>query len=753
MSSIFASLYAGTAFLSAFLLFLLEPMFAKLMLPLFGGAANVWIAAMMFYQVTLLVGYGYAHLSSLLPLRRQWLLHMALSAFAMSVLPVAVPIGWAPPTEGNPVLALAGMMALAIGAPFAVLSATAPLVQRWFSAARPIDDPYFLYAISNAGSFTALLVYPLLVEPSLTLEAQTLIWSSGFVLLGGAMTAAGWWAARKASSLAGGAGARDGGVLAQPSWPICARWLVLAAIPSSLMLSTTSFVATDLASIPLLWIVPLGLYLATFIVAFSRKSQAAGRAAARIYPILLIPLCISLVLVLGKSNANQAGFLPLHLLTFLFAALVCHCELSRLKPDASQLTFFFFIVALGGALGGVFNSVVAPAVFSDIYEYPIGLALTCLMLPASVRRLTLAPLGAALAAGCAVALAEWIPESADPSDLHYILEYKALLIIGAVLLVSVRSFPVALAGGVALYLSSAIIVPSSKNVIYAERNFYGVNRVRNSPQTGLRMIEHGTTIHGLMALDEAHRLTPLGYYDSAGGIAEAALSIGRANQRPVLAVVGLGSGQMVCIGDKTWRYDFYEIDPGVVQIATSASLFPFLKECPSRHSIAVGDGRMMLRRAGDGAYDGIILDAFTSDSIPLHLLTRNALEEYFRKLKPNGLLVLHLSNRYFNLPPVIAAAARDMGLFGAGRLHEGGHVPGTGLPVYGTLVVSLSRSPDALAPLFDLGWKRLKPVEGLNAWTDDWSDLLSTLMLPGRAAAPAWEDGKPAMRSASTSAH
>lgn len=742
MKSPFALLYACTTFLSAFLLFLLEPMFAKLILPLMGGAANVWIAAMMFYQLTLLGGYGYAHLSSSLSLRRQWLLHGALTLLAIGALPVAVPTGWAPPSEGNPALALVAMMAVAIGGPFAILSATAPLVQRWFTAARPAEDPYFLYAISNAGSFAALIAYPLIVESRFTLNAQTMLWSGGFVFLSGAMFLAGWWATREARS-SNTAVINDEALGQRPSWRLCVRWLFLAAIPSSLMLSTTSFVVTDLASIPLLWIVPLGLYLATFIIAFSRKSESAGRAAAWIYPILLAPLCISLALVLGKSNANQAAFLPLHLAAFFFAALVCHCELSRLKPVASQLTLYFFIISCGGAVGGILNSLIAPAIFTDIYEYPIGLALACLMLPGAGKRATLASIGAAIGAGCAVALAEWAPELADPESVLHVVGFKGLLLVGAVLLISIRRIPAALAVGVALYLIAAIIAPSSGSLLFAERNFYGVNRVRDMQQAGFRMMEHGTTVHGLMALDEAHRLTPGGYYHPSGGIGEAALSIGRVIENPTIAIVGLGSGQMACNGGAKWRYDFFEIDPGVVQIATTAAMFPFLKECPTRHSIILGDGRLMLRRAPDRGYDGIILDAFTSDSIPLHLLTRNALEEYLQKLKPNGLLILHLSNRYFNLPPVIAAAARDMGISGAARQHDGGSVPGAGLPIYGTLVVALSRSPKALTPLFDLGWKRLKPVAGVEAWTDDWSDLLSTLNVSGGAATAAWDEAAP----------
>ena len=747
MKSTPALLYASTAALSAFLLFLLEPMFAKMILPLLGGAANVWITAMMFYQVMLLVGYGYAHASSALTPRRQWLLHCALSALALIALPIAIPAGWTPPATGNPAWAQVAMMALAIGAPFAILSATAPLIQRWFSFARPGDNPYVLYAFSNAGSFAALIAYPALVEPGFTLSTQRALWSGGYVLLAAAMAAVGFISARSPGALAQPELQASPAVspAPPPSWATIGRWLALAAVPSSLMLSTTSFLSTDIASIPLLWVIPLGLYLATFIVAFSGKSEAAGRIATKYYPILLIPLCIMMAPVLGKSNSNQTMTLPLHLSAFFFAALMCHCELSRLKPDASRLTLFFFIVSLGGAIGGVFNSLVAPVIFPDIYEYPLGLAMAAALAPAAGVSYSLGSIGLALVAGACAAFAEWIPEPADMNDATYVLTYRSLLVTGALLLLAVRRFPASLGAGVASFLAAAIIVPSSTNLIFAERNFYGVNRVRENVQLGVRMMEHGTTVHGLMALDARHRLTPLGYYNPLGGLAETTQVLGRSVKEPTIAVVGLGAGEMVCNGEASWRYDFYEIDPGVTQIASDKTLFPFLAECATRHRHILGDGRLMLRQAADGAYDEVMIDAFTSDSIPVHLLTRDALSEYMRKVKPGGMLVLHLSNRYFSLAPIVAAAAHDMGLAGAARLRAGDVVEGTQLPIYGTLVVALSRSTTALEPLFDMGWARLRPVPGVAAWTDDWSNLLATVMLPGGSPS-AWEDAPPPKR-------
>ncbi len=723
MPSFLTLFSALTAAMSACLLFLLEPMFAKLILPRMGGAANVWITAMMFYQVTLLAGYLYAHVSSSLSLRHQWLLHIALTGAAMLALPLAIPADWVPPPEGNPAWSLTMMMAVAIGAPFAVLSATAPLIQRWFALARPGDNPYMLYAFSNVGSFVALIAYPVFVERHLKLTQQTYLWSVLYIGLAIAVALVGWLAARERPS---DAQTRVGAPVAPLDWIQMGRWLALSAIPSSLMLSTTSFIATDIASIPLLWVIPLGLYLLTFIVAFSAQAAQAGALANKFYPIFLIALCVTFVSVLGKSNVNPATTLPLHLATFFLAALVCHCELSRSKPETARLTLFFLIVALGGALGGIFNSLIAPIAFNDIYEYPIGLALVCLMLPAIDVRFTKMALVFAVLAGVAAAASEWLPEPVNSNDMIFALTYKGLLLAGAICLIFIRKYPYALAIGVAAYLASAFIVPSSSNMIFAERNFYGVNRVRDNLKQGLRQMEHGTTVHGLMALDEPHRRVPLGYYNPRGGIAEAALLVGEQQPSPKFAIIGLGAGQMVCNGDSRWLVDFYEIDPGVVQIAQDKKLFPFLDECAPKTTVKLGDGRLLLKKAPDASYDAVIVDAFTSDSIPMHLLTQEALLGYAEKLKADGLLTLHVSNRYFNLVPVVAAEAKELGLFGAVRLRNASEIEGTHLPVYATLVITLAKSDAALLPLLSKGWQRLEPTAGVKPWTDEQSDILSS---------------------------
>ncbi len=733
MSWPFTLLCSMTVAASAFLVFLLEPMFAKMVLPLLGGAANVWIAATMFYQVALLIGYLYAHVSSFLPLRLQWPLHGLLGLAALLVLPVAVPHGWTPPGDGNPAPALFLMMAGAIGAPFVVLSASASLAQRWFALARPRENPYSLYAISNAGSFVALIAYPLVVEPHFSLSAQAHDWSYGYAAVVAALFLVGGIACRApAPGLATAPAAPEAPIPAR----LVLRWILLAAVPSSLLLSFTSFLTVDVGSLPLLWVLVLALYLATFIIAFSGKSETFGAPARLYYPIFMVGGCIGLTSVFTKVAPTSAPMMAVYLACYVAAAMGCHSELARLKPSASRLTFFFLAVSLGGALGGMFNSLLAPRIFTDIVEFPLGLVLAGLLIRADApssrgRNYAIA----ALAAGLVVLAISW-PEPADPEEIGYVLTYRGLLAAATLALIFIRSDRRALAAGVAACLGVALCLPSSQRLVFAERNFYGVNRVRDLAASDLRRMEHGDTIHGLLALDSEHRLTPLGYYNPKGGLAQSALALNLGRPEPKIALVGLGAGEMVCIGGQDWRYDIYEIDPGVIRIASDAALFPFLRDCAASHRIIQGDGRLRLRSAPDGEYDQIIVDAFTSDAIPTHLLTREALAEYMAKLKPDGVLTLHLSNRYFNLAPVVEAEARDLGLSSLGHLSPGSAIGPSKLPVFPTLAVNLSRDASRLAPLAAAGWRRLRPVAGSQGWTDNWSNVLGALMWSGAPTDP-----------------
>jgi hypothetical protein len=724
-------LFSLTLFTSALLLFWVEPMFGKMVLPLLGGAPSIWITAMLFYQVALLAGYAYAHATSrwLKPLP-QMALHLGFMLLAFSVLPVAVPPGWVPPAEANPVPWLLKMLTVALGAPFIVLAATAPMMQRWFSATRhpQAENPYFLYAVSNAGSFAGLFAYPLLLEPLLTLADQSRAWSGGFIALFAlvVLSAAGAQAFRRGKQRKSTRTVTE----KKTPWPVLLRWLVLSAAPSSLLLSVTTFITTDVAAIPFLWVLPLALYLLTFIIAFSSRPLITSRFALWLQPFLLAPLCIALIPVLGQTGISPIVFLPVHLAVFFFSALICHFELVRLKPEAQDLTRFYLVMSLGGALGGAFNVLIAPVLFNDVYEYPLGLMLVCLLRPwprEGIWRWK-AVVACALGAAALMTGAAILGQPTESSSLFYLLGYKLAIAAAAFLLFFTRRHPLWLGLGLGTCLVATMAVPGLTSLITADRNFFGVIRVRDFAG-GYRILEHGTTIHGLQARDPAYEKEPLSYYSRYGGMGEALTALGRKKAAPHVAIIGLGVGSLVCYGSPQWRFTLYEIDPAVARVAQDPALFTFLSACKSRQDIVLGDGRLAIARASEGSFDLIVLDAFSSDVIPVHLVTQEAISLYLEKLAPGGMIVLHLSNRYLYLSPTVAAIARNLELAALERIAPGGTIEGTALPYYGSIVVALGRKPRDLKPLARMeGWKPLVAGADVAAWTDDYSNLLQPFL-------------------------
>ena len=722
--------FSVTLFLSAMLLFWVEPMFGKMILPLLGGTPAIWNTAMLFYQTALLAGYGYAHLSSRwLSPGRQAAVHLALMLVALSVLPIAIPAGWTPPTDGNPVFWLLLLLVVAVGGPFVVLSATTPMVQRWFAASghRDAGNPYFLYAVSNAGSFVALLAYPVALEPNQTLADQSRAWSGGFVVLLLLVAAT----ARLGRGLPiQETRAASSAELEGPDWRRRLHWITLAFAPSSLMLGVTNFISTDIAAIPLLWIVPLALYLLTFVIAFSVRPWPSPRFVGWFQPFLIPWVCFALIPVLSHWNGTPWQFVPLHLAVFFVSALVCHFELARLRPTASRLTEYYLLLSFGGMLGGVFNALLAPVLFNDLYEYPIVLSLACLLRPwPEGRKWPQWPMiAAAVTGGVLVGVVEALGRPDQDSTAFQLIAIMGLLSVATFLLFTTRGHPLAFGTAVGLFLLAVAVGPATAPMLYAERNFFGVIQVRDGADHQLRLLEHGVTVHGTEALDLRYQLEPLSYYSRYGGLGEALAAIGRRQAAPHIAVVGLGTGSLACHGTASWHFTFFEIDPSVARVANDPKLFSFLARCPGRHDIVLGDGRLSLRRAPANRFDAVIIDAFSSDAIPIHLLTREAIRLYQEKLAPNGLIVLHLSNRYLNLPPVAAAAARDLGLMAMLRVAPAGVVPNTALPYYASVVVALGRQPQDFDSLASAdGWQVLTAPAALVSWSDDYSNLFRAL--------------------------
>jgi len=715
--------FTATLFTSAFLMFLVEPMIARMVLPLLGGAAAVWTTCLVFFQAVLLCGYAYAHASTrLLGTRRQAAVHMVVMLAPLAFLPVAL---WSvtPPPSTNPAGWLLLTLLLSIGMPFFALSTGAAVLQQWYASSDDAGskDPYFLYAASNIGSFAALVAYPLFVERTLTLQQQVQAWTVGYVFLI-ALTATCAYRVWRRTPAKSAATATATSQAVSISWTRRARWTLLAFVPSSLLLAVTSYMSTDVASVPLLWMVPLALYLATFVVAFSPAGGALRRLATRFLPLAAIVLTLVLV---AQLNQPAALMIPLHLVVFTIAALACHAELFQDRPDASSLTEFYFWISLGGMLGGLFNALVAPAVFTGIVEYPLVLALAC-----AIRRGQDGNAGSwrgdvawTSAVGVA-AVASVLLNGQFGSSSRFLILGAALPALAAF---SQQRRPVRFAACVAaLLLSGALVQSPFGRAIHAERTFFGVYRVRVDESLGYRFMFHGPTLHGMQSTRPERRSESLSYFHRSGPIGQVFSSVPVASATGHVGVVGLGVGSLASYAGPAQRWTFFEIDPAVERIARDPAYFTYLQDCGSRCTTAIGDARISLRQSAD-PYGLIILDAFSSDAIPIHLLTREAMQLYVSRLAPDGVIALHISNLHLSLAPVLARVAESEGLSAlwqrepatAGSLKDG---------KFPSEWMVLARRVEDFGPLAaDPRWQRPRVDPATPLWTDDFSNLLSVL--------------------------
>lgn len=678
-------LYAITVFLSAFLLFQVQPMIARMILPWFGGTAAVWATCLLFFQAALLAGYGYTHgIVRRLSPRRQWMLHAALLALALTVLPILPDAKWKPATPDMPAARILALLAVTVGLPYFLLSTTAPLIQAWFARAFPGRSPYRLYALSNLGSMLALLTYPALVEPALTLRQQGWSWSGAFVLFAALCIFTGWRSLRAAADPAAGP-EEDGGAPA-PSLHMHLLWAALATGPSMLLLALTTHMTTDLAPIPFLWVLPLALYLLTFILAFD-----APRWYARRVFLIALPLALGLLVWLTQLGPEArprltwtiAGYAA----CFFVISMVCHGELARLKPHPRHLTGFYLMVSAGGALGGLFVAVLAPALFNAMYELPLAIGL-CGLLAALV--LYLEP--------------QW-PFRKELLGWPSILLMTGVAVLWGFLGREMRGMT-----------SGALAV---------SRNFYGELRVRQYngiyDWEGYRTLVHGAINHGEQYTHPARRREIATYYceDTGLGLWMAARPQGSFQR---VGVLGLGAGTIAAYSRFGDVYRFYELNPEVPRIAKN--YFWYLENAEGAVEIVLGDGRLSMERESPQQYDLLVMDAFSSDSIPVHLLTKEAMQLYFRHLKPDGVLAVHISNRYVDLKPVLE---REAALLGKAALLVETEDSDDGR-CFGTTWVMMANSPEIFArDPFRKGGQPLEKAEHMRPWTDDYSNLFRVI--------------------------
>ena len=735
------ALFSATLFLSAALLFWLEPMFGKFLLPTLGSTPQVWIASMLFFQAVLLAGYAYGHvLSARMSAKRQAVVHVALVAVALVVLPVAVPGDVRPPEEGNPVWWQLGLMAVTIGLPFFALASSAPLVQRWLAASghHRAADPYFLYRASNAGSIAGLLAYPLLIEPLLGLDDQGKWWTAGYVLLVVMMASCALFVLRSGATPAGHDAAAIAPAPPAGARPIDrprrARWVALAFVPSSLMLGATTYITRDIAPVPLLWVLPLVAYLGSFVVAFAPRADPAPlvRAARIAMPVLIVVL---VHVVVTGAQRPLVLITALHVIALFVVALVCHGALAADRPHASRLTEFYLWVAFGGALGGVFNALIAPVVVPTLVEYPLAIALACALYPGAVRErptvlefftrskkpTRVLDYAAPVIVGAGVAIALMAVQSDDPDGATAARSIVFGLALGIVFNFWRRPlrFGAAIA---AIFLAATVPEGAGVEVIDRDRSFFGIYKVEESGP--YHTIYDGTTIHGVQRMGPG-KPEPLSYYNPVGPVGKLFRAMGTAPGRPAsrTAIVGLGAGGLACYAQPGEHWTFFEIDATVARIARDPELFTYLRDCPGRFDVTLGDGRKSIERTGRGEFGLITIDAFTSDAVPVHLLTREALSLYVDRLRPDGLLLFNISNRFVDFEPVLGNLARDLRLTCAIDRLKVDDAQAERHWDSSTWAV-MSRDPAALRRL---GWRACKRDPGARVWTDDFSNVLGTL--------------------------
>lgn len=730
-------------FLSAALLFLVEPMLAKMMLPLLGGTPAVWNTCLVFYQAVLLAGYLYAHLTmKWLGRRVQIGFHVVLVLLPLllvGLLPLHLPAGWEPPDQSNPAPWILAILLISVGLPFFTLSANAPIMQRWFgdSGHRHATDPYFLYAASNAGSLAGLLAYPLILEPTLRLSVQSQLWSYAYFLFA-ALTvtcAALVWRMQPASVNSSADKVEE--PAAKGVWLERLRWIALAFVPSSLMLGVTTALTTDVPAIPLFWVLPLALYLMSFVLVFAKRPPISHEWVVKRLPFLILSALIPMV---SQTKFPFAVLLVLYLLVLFGVAIVFHGELAMSRPRSTRLTEFYLWISFGGVLGGIFNSLVAPVAFHSVMEFPLVLILAASLRPVielkpvksaatrwARREDLLLPL--ALGLSMVIVILGLARLGLKPGHLLTILifGYSSLWCLSF----GNRRLRYA-AGLTAMWIASWLYAGPFGHILDTERSFFGVSRVTNDASGKLRYLFHGGTIHGIQNLDPAISREPLAYYGKNGPAGQ----IFRAEQARMpqgdWAIVGLGAGAMACYLQPGQTLTYYEIDPLVARLAANPRYFTFLEQCAPQARIVLGDARLKLRDAPDGAYELIILDAFSGDAIPMHLLTREALALYQRKLAPGGILAFHISNLYLQLAPTLGDLAHDAHL--ACMIEDDTAVTQAQIDAgtFPSTWIVMARSQADLTNLIggtatSARWVPVQVRPGASVWTDDYSNILSVI--------------------------
>jgi len=727
VSRLGASPYMAAVFLSAALVFLVQPMFAKMATPLLGGSPNVWNVSLVCFQAALLLGYTYAHLLThfVTSLRTQILIHMMLLACAAIVLPFQLSGLLGEPDPTRPALWLIGVFTVSIAPPFAIIAASAPLIQSWYSRSGRTDahDPYHLYGASNVGSLIGLIAYPLVLEPFLPLAAQTMSWTLGYgvlalLLIGSGLVAMVSGDGQAPASDPSGAPVFTEAASIASVWRQRLWWVACAFIPSSLLVGVTTHISTDIASAPFLWVLPLVLYIGSFIIVFAKKPVISPAVSARLLPLAV---ATGLFMVSPLSVYPLLLAMGLNLFVLFMTALAGHGMLAASRPEAKRLTEFYLLMSLGGVLGGAFNALLAPIIFNSVIEYPLMLVAILLLRPGvdwlGKERSRLWG-GAALSA-LLVAYALRLTFGNDSGHNYPFILLHALAVLGVIVAARTRATPI-LAAGCAVLISQ-FIAPVAGAI--TDRSFFGVVKIRDNGE--LRLMSHGTTLHGSQFLSADKALSPTTYYAPTTPIGQIFTA---APAQAQLGVVGLGTGSVACYAKPEQNFTYYEIDPLVVKYASDPDYFTYLSACTPQAEIVLGDGRLSLSTVSEGHFDVLLIDAFSSDSIPAHLLTSEAVELYISRLSEQGVLVLHVSNRHMNLSEIVARIARHIDLPAYYQFYQASAEDKKNSGAASSQVVILAHSEAALQDTLASGlWTRLDRDSG-RPWTDDYSNILGAIL-------------------------
>jgi len=718
-------LFLTTIVVGSFLLFLTQPMVARMALPRIGGAPAVWNSAMLVYQLLLLAGYAYAHFLARMRPRFQVGVHVALLGLAALWLPLHL-IDAVPPVDSEPAIWVPYFLIASIGPLFFIVSAQAPLMQRWYALETSRGDPYPLYAASNLGSFAGLICYPLLVEPLMTLEQQSYLWTGIYaalvlLVIGCAVTVPGHAVEKLPREAA-----------PPPTTPQVLHWIVLAAVPSGLMLSTTTHLTTDIVAIPLLWVLPLGLYLLSFVVAFASGRRLADNIT------LLAPLIILVAGGLAFTSGTRNPFFSASLgLLLLFAiAVALHTQMFRSRPAVGHLTRFYLAMSFGGMLGGLFCAIVAPLVFDWAYEHPLLILAAAALVPQVVlvpwprRHITLLTLVLPVTA---LLLSFWVERYSQG------WETTAGIIVISLLVLACIGRPAAFAMGLgALMLSYGgwtILQQSTTDI--RTRSYFGIYQVNTFIDDAGQPVEtrltHGTTLHGVQNVLPGSETMPTSYYARRSGVGIAMTNAPQLfGPAARVGIVGLGSGTLSCYKQPGQAWRIFEIDPAMVEIARTR--FSFLSRCAPDAEIILGDARLRIAEQPANSMDILAVDAFSSDAVPMHLLTREALAVYGRAVQPNGIVLFHVSNRYLDLKPVIADLAESGG-WTAALLDYAPNDQERVMNATISVWIALSRNPQTIERLVQLSgddtqWFRLQRRPGFSGWSDDYASIIPILKMP-----------------------